>query len=420
MPPHAFDPVWLGPARLRNRIIKAATFEGLAPQGLVTPELIAFHRAVAAGGAGMTTLAYCAVSPDGQGAPGEIVMRPEALPGLREFVEAIHREGAAASIQLGHAGPVAAANGRPGLAPSRVFAPQAMGFTRALGEADIRRIIADFARAASLAVDAGFDAVELHFGHGYLVSAFLSPRLNRRRDAWGGSVTERAKLAREVALAVREAVGTRAAVTAKLNMEDGVRGGLSQDESLQVARLLEADGALDALQLTGGSSFQNPMYLLRGEVPVRALAAELPVHLGLGLRLTSRWFMPAYPFEEAWFLPAARRFRSALTMPLILLGGITRLETVEQALAEGFEYVALGRTLLHEPGLVARWRSGDRRASGCTHCNACVPTIYRGTHCVLTAAGKPDRSGDGVAATALPRCAPGQLDSDEPRKGSRP
>ncbi|HEX9167157.1 MAG TPA: NADH:flavin oxidoreductase, partial [Gemmatimonadales bacterium] len=290
-----FDPARLGPVDLPNRIIKAATFEGMASEGLVTPALIDFHRAVAEGGAGMTTLAYCAVSPDGQGAPGEIVVRGEAVPGLRAFTETIHGCGAAASIQLGHAGPVAAANGRPGFAPSRIFAPQALGFTRAITEAEIGRVVADFARAAALSVEAGFDAVELHFGHGYLVSAFLSPRLNRRRDAWGGSVERRAKLAREVAAAVRDAVRDRAAVIAKLNMSDGVRGGLTVSDSIETARLLEADGALDALELTGGSSFQNPMYLFRGDVPVRELAEALPAHLRLGFRLTSRWFMPEYP-----------------------------------------------------------------------------------------------------------------------------
>lgn len=117
---------------------------------------------------------------------------------------------------------------------------------------------------------------------------------------------------------------------------------------------------------------------------MRELAAALPAHLRLGFRLTSRWFMPAYPFEEAFFRPEARRFRAALRIPLILLGGITRLETVERALSEGFEFVAIGRALLIEPGLVHRWRSGDRGGSPCTHCNRCIPTIYSGTRCVLT------------------------------------
>jgi 2,4-dienoyl-CoA reductase-like NADH-dependent reductase (Old Yellow Enzyme family) len=166
-------------------------------------------------------------------------------------------------------------------------------------------------------------------------------------------------------------------------MDDGVPGGLGVDESIEAARLLEADGALDALELTGGSSLQNPMYLFRGEAPIRELAREFPQPLRLGFKLTARWFMRAYPFEEAYFLPYARRFRAALTMPLILLGGINRIETVEQALAHGFDFVAMGRALLREPALVNRWRDGDTAASPCDHCNKCIPTIYSGTRCVL-------------------------------------
>src|SRR5271157_3483675 len=279
--PDPFAPATLGPVTLRNRFVKAATFEGMAPGGLVSDGLVAFHRTMAEGGVALTTLAYCAVSEDGQGVPNEIVVREAALPGLQRLTDAVHRVGAAAAIQLGHAGPVSAGTGRQGLSPSRVFAPQALRFTKAVTTADLARITGDFAGAAQLAVRAGFDVLELHFGHGYLVSAFLSPKLNRRKDHWGGSLENRARLARDVAKVVRDAVGTRAAVTAKLNMADGVPGGLWLDESVEVARLLEADGALDALQLTGGSSFQNPMYLFRGEAPIEDMAKALPPHLSL-------------------------------------------------------------------------------------------------------------------------------------------
>ncbi|MGZ4128976.1 MAG: oxidoreductase, partial [Actinomycetota bacterium] len=331
----------------------------------------------------MTTLAYCAVGEDGQGAPGEIVMRDDAVAGLRRFTDAIHDTGAAASIQLGHAGPVAAGTGHQGLAPSRVFAPQAMRFTRAVSEDDLTRITADFARAARLAVDAGFDAIELHFGHGYLVSSFLSPKLNKRTDRFGGSVENRARLARQVASAAREAVGTRVALIAKLNMADGVPGGLWLDDSIAAARLLESDGTLDALELTGGSSFQNPMYLFRGEAPIQEMARAFPPPLRLGFKLTAKRFMPEYPFEEAFFLPYARQFRDALDMPLILLGGINRLGTITQALSEGFAFVAMARALLREPDFVNKMRVETGRESLCDHCNKCMPTIYSGTRCVL-------------------------------------
>jgi 2,4-dienoyl-CoA reductase-like NADH-dependent reductase (Old Yellow Enzyme family) len=303
----------------------------MTPKGLVTDALIDYHRAVAAGGVGMTTLAYCAVSRDGRGAPGEIVMRDEVVPGLREFVEAMHTLGTAASMQLGHAGPVAANSGRRGLAPSRVFAPQAVKFTVGATDDDIERVIGEFANAGRLAAAAGFDAVELHFGHGYLISAFMSPRLNKRKDKWGGAVANRARFAREIATAVRAATDERVAVIAKLNMADGVKRGLEIEDSLAVARLLEADGALDAIELTGGSSFQNPMYLFRGDAPVHEMAAMFPPLMKFAFRLTARKFMPAYPFEEAYFLPMARQFRDAVSLPLILLGGVTELDTVRRA-----------------------------------------------------------------------------------------
>src|SRR4051795_11177842 len=179
-----FAPADLGPVHLRNRFIKAATFEGMAKRNLVSDRLIEFHRVMAAGGLGMTTVAYLAVSEDGQGAPAEIIVRPEAVEGLTKLAGAVHAEGAAISAQLGHAGPVASGTKRPGLAPSRVFSPMAMKFTKVATDDDLERIIKDFARAAVLLRDSGFDAVEVHLGHNYLPSAFMSPALNKRRDKW--------------------------------------------------------------------------------------------------------------------------------------------------------------------------------------------------------------------------------------------
>jgi 2,4-dienoyl-CoA reductase-like NADH-dependent reductase (Old Yellow Enzyme family) len=169
-------------------------------------------------------------------------------------------------------------------------------------------------------------------------------------------------------------------------MADGIPGGLWLDESVAVARMLEQDGALDALELTGGSSLENPMYLFRGEAPIQEMAAAMPQPIRTAFRLFGRRFLPSYPFEEAYFLPYARQFRAALRMPLVLLGGINRRDTIEQAMAEGFEFVAMGRALLREPDLVARLQRGEAQAGLCVHCNKCMPTIYRGTRCVLTGA----------------------------------
>jgi 2,4-dienoyl-CoA reductase-like NADH-dependent reductase (Old Yellow Enzyme family) len=378
-----FAPARLGPVTLRNRIVKAATFEGLTREHVVNDKLVEFHRRMAAGGVGMTTLAYCAVAPDGCGTPNELIVTPETVPGLARLAEAVHAEGAAMSAQIGHAGAVAAGTGAKGLSPSPVFSPLAMRRTRAVTPDEIARITADFARAAALIADAGFDAVEIHLGHGYLPSEFLSPRLNRRRDDWGGSLENRARFPRAIAAAVREAVGDRLAVLAKLNMADGVRGGLWLDESVEVARMLESDGSLDALELTAGSSLQNPMYLFRGEAPVAEMARAMPKAVRPAFRMFGTRFLREYPFEEAYLLPYARQFRAALTTPLILLGGINRLETVTAALVEGFGFVALGRALLREPDLIAQWQKGRTQESLCIHCNKCMATIYRGTRCVL-------------------------------------
>ncbi|MFG7945014.1 MULTISPECIES: NADH:flavin oxidoreductase [Streptomyces] len=394
--PALFEPARLGPLTLRNRIIKAATFEGMTKGAVAGDGLIEFHRRHAAGGVAMTTVAYCAVAPEGRTERHQIWMRPDALPGLRRLTDAVHAEGAAASAQIGHAGPVAdgRSNGRPALGPSPMFTPQALGRVRQASEADIARVTRAHADAALLAIEAGFDAVEIHLGHNYFASSFLSPKVNKRKDAYGGSLAGRARVALGTARAVRDAVGDRIAILAKLNMDDGVPGGLWLDESLQVARRLEADGSVDALELTAGSSLLNPMYLFRGDAPLREFGAAMrnPV-VRLGVQAVGKHFIRSYPYEEAYLLESARQFRAALDLPLVLLGGISQRETAERALAEGFPFVAMARALLREPDLVDRMRQDPGTRSLCVHCNKCMPTIYSGTRCVLA-----DDSGLGSAA----------------------
>ncbi|TAM90502.1 MAG: NADH:flavin oxidoreductase [Jatrophihabitans sp.] len=379
------SPATLGPARLRNRVIKAATFEGMTPDCLVSDRLIEFHRRVAAGGVGMTTVAYCAVSPDGRSAPAQLYWRPEALPGLRRLTDAVHAEGAAVSAQIGHAGPVAPAKvlGTPALASSRHLHATSMSLTRAATADDIARIVRQHAAAALSAIECGFDAVELHFGHNYFVSSFLSPNLNKRTDDFGGKLSNRARVALDTARAVRDAVGNRIAVLAKLNMDDGVPGGFWIDEAIQVARWLEADGTVDALEMTAGSSLRNPMYLFKGEVPMREFAAVMPQPMRLGVRLFGGFLLKSYPYRDLFLLEGARQVRAAVGLPLVLLGGITDKAAMDTAMAEGFQFVAMARALLREPDLVNRIAADERTRSLCIHCNKCMPTIYRGTHCVL-------------------------------------
>ncbi len=384
--PDVFAPATLGPVRLRNRTVKAATFEGRAPQGQVTDALIDYHLAVARGGVGLTTVAYLAVAPEGRTHREQVVVGPDTRAGLTRMAEAIHETGAAIAGQVGHAGPVAngRSNGVKAISASRMPSPLSMQMIRSATEADLTRITKAYVATARTLVDAGFDVLELHMAHSYLVSSFLAPGLNRRKDGWGGSLANRARLGRQVARAVREEVGDAAAVTAKVSVSDGFKGGVTTEESIEYAQLLEADGHLDALQLSGGSSLMNPMYLFRGEAPVSEFAATMPLVVRLGMRTpVGRSFLKAYPFEEAYFRDKQLRFRAALTMPLMQLGGINRTETMERSMADGFDFVAMGRALLREPDLVNKLAAGRATEGVCIHCNRCMPTIYSGTRCVL-------------------------------------
>ena len=383
--PAAFWLMRLGPLTLKNRFIKAATFEGRMPRGEVTDDLIDFHVEVARGGAAMTTVAYCAISDGGRVHRDTMVLDSRRAAALRRLTDVVHAEDTLACAQIGHAGLVAntRSNRTSTLAPSTRISAPAMGLVRGATVAQLDQVISDFGAAARNAVDAGFDAIEVHLGHGYLVSSFFSPNLNKRTDRYGGDMVRRAELARRVVERVRSEAGDTVAVTAKFNMDDGVRGGFWLTDSIPTARLLESDGHLDALELTGGSSLFNPMYYFRGDVPMAEFIASQPALVGLGLRLIGPRMFRTYPFEESFFLPQARQFREALSMPLILLGGVNTMDTVETAMSEGFEFVAMARALLRDPDLVNKFRAEDTREGLCVHCTKCMATIFEGTHCVL-------------------------------------
>lgn len=384
--PDPFAPTQLGPIRLRNRMIKAATSEGRSPHGLVTDDLVEFHRTFAAGGVGMTTVAYCCVSAEAASAPGQIVMNAAALPGLRKLTDAVHHAGAAISAQLGHAGVVAQKRltGVTAMAPSRFVNPASFACCREIKRSEIGMVIDQFGDAAQVAVDAGFDAVELHFGHLYLPSSFLSPLINRRKDEYGGDIDNRSRFVREIAQRVREVVGNRVAVIAKLDMDDGLPGSIWIDEALRTAQLLDVDETLDAIELTQGSSVFKPMYLFRGDVPVREFAQVMPRAMRPAIRLVGKWAMGSYPYEDLYMLSAARQFVPLMrNTKLILLGGITNCEHLEVGLREGFDFLAMGRALLREPDLVNRMRADRSVRSRCNHNNRCMVTVFDRTHCVL-------------------------------------
>jgi 2,4-dienoyl-CoA reductase-like NADH-dependent reductase (Old Yellow Enzyme family) len=245
--------------------------------------------------------------------------------------------------------------------------------------------VGDYGKAAGLAAEAGFDAVELHLGHGYLLSQFLCPAVNRRRDRFGGSLENRLRFPRAVLRRVREVVGERFPILAKTNLRDGFKGGLELEESVAVARALEAAG-IDALVLSGGFTSRAPFYLFRGERPLTEMIEVEKSRLQkLTLRVFGRLIIKAYPFEEMYFLEDARKVREAVKVPLVLLGGIVSLANIEQAMAEGFDYVAMGRALINDPGLIGKMERGETTRSACVPCNKCVAEMDRpgGVRCVL-------------------------------------
>ena len=305
------------------------------------------------------------------------------MPGLRTLTDAVHGEGAAVSAQIGHAGPVADPRGnkRPALSPSTRFPNMSGGVSRKATVHDLERITVAHAAAATRAIEAGFDAVEVHLGHSYLASAFLSPKINHRKDEYGGPLANRAKFARSIMRAVRDAVGDRIAILAKLNMSDGVRGGITLEEAIQTARWIEADGTVDAFEMTAGSSLLNPMFLFKGGAPVEEFVAVMPQPIRTLMRFGGAKFIREYPYRDNYLMEDAEQVRAAIDLPMILLGGITDRAAMDRAMGAGFEFVAMGRALLREPDLVNRIAADPSTPSLCIHCNLCMPTNFVGTHC---------------------------------------
>lgn len=373
-----FTPVTLGPLTLRNRSIRSAAFESMCPGNVPSPQLLDYHRSVAAGGVGMTTVAYAAVTRSGLSFDRQLWMRPEIVPGLRELTDAVHAEGAAASIQLGHCGnmshksicgclPVGASSG------FNLYSPT---FVRGLRADELPEMAKAYGRSVGLAREAGFDAVEIHAGHGYLISQFLSPSTNHRKDEFGGTLANRMRFMEMVMEEVMKAAGNDMAVLVKMNMRDGFRGGMELDESLQVARKLQELGA-HALVLSGGFVSKAPMYVMRGEMPIRTMTYYMTCWwLKYGVWLVGKYMIPSVPFREAYFLEDALKFREALDIPLVYVGGLVSRQKIEEVLNHGFEAVQMGRALLNEPDFVNRMRREENARCNCRHSNYCIARMY--------------------------------------------
>lgn len=406
----AFAPFRLGPVTLPNRFIRSGANEMMAHGSLPTRSLLEFHRRIAAGGTGMTTLAYVAVSPDGRTFPSQGVMSAASLPHYRAIADAVHAEGGRVSAQITHAGSF--------VQHHELSTPRAMSASggidqmgmmdgrflqRAMTATDMAQVRDEFVAAARLAREAGIDAVELHMGHGYLLNQFISPLSNKRRDAYGGSAANRVRFPAEVLAAVKDAVGADMAVLAKINLYDAARKGATVADALVTARALEAAGA-DMLVLSGGRNIESPWAIFHAPLPLEQMSALKP---GLKSKLQFAVLKALTPrslhFEELYFLDAARQVRAAVECGLGYVGGVLSMPAAQQVLDEGFDAVVIARALVHDPELVNRFRADPQFHSACDSCNRCVALMYTpaGTSCAVSGNALPAEWNRIPAATSL-------------------
>jgi len=380
-----FSEADLGGLKLRNRIIRSGCYEGFCREGEVTPELIEHHRRIAQGGIGMTTLAYGCVAPEGRTFADQIVIGPEAVPGLRKLTDAVHNEGSAVSIQLTHGGYFADPGviKRKALGASKVFNNYRLRFPEPMGFQDISAVIDSFRNAAILVKEAGFDAVEIHAGHGYLLSQFLSPYTNRRNDDWGGSPERRSRFPSAVVEAVRAAVGGDFPVLVKMNVSDGISGGLEIEDAVAAASAFESAGAT-ALVPSCGFTSKTPFMMLRGNVPVKEMARNRPSAVErIATRLFGRLMVQRYPYEPLFLRESSLKILQAVSIPVIYIGGVLTKENLTRLMMDGFPFVQVGRATIRDPDFLKKMESGVLEESDCDICNRCVAAMDGGgVYCV--------------------------------------
>lgn len=385
---------------LRNRIIRAAAFAG----GTCKEQAEILSEA-AAGGVAAVIVAYTAVSEDGRTFAQQLLLDPSVPPkDLADIPRLIHAYDCLVLFQLTHAGgfanPQLVSNHLPPLAPCAIFEPSLLGYTRACTETDITRLVNDFANAAKLVCsdEINADGCEIHFGHGYLLSQWLSPITNRRTDEHGGSILNRLKFPMRVVKAVRAAIGSKKAIFVKLNVNDGVTGGISKsDVEVIIQTLCREANLIDGIIPSAGFVSKNGFFMLRGRVPregmIRSIS-KISWTKGTALSLLGRWLVPELPFFEGFLQETAKDVLAAASkldskVPIFAIGGYISLEGVEKALSEGFSGIQMARALIREPNLVQRWKrfvtssknmemtrmsikKEDGVKSPCSHCNECV------------------------------------------------
>ena len=377
-----FTPYKLGNVTLRNRIIRSAAFESMGKDFAPTQALKDYHVSVARGGVGMTTVAYASINRSGISFNKQLWLRDEIVPQLRDLTDAVHKEGAAVGIQLGHCGnmthwstagsfPVSASNG------FNLYSPT---FHRRMSKKEIVEFAKDFGTAVETAYNAGFDSVEVHAGHGYLISQFLSPYTNHRHDEYGGSLENRMRFMNHCLEEVMEAARKRGmGVLVKHNMEDGFKRGIQVPESIEIAKQIESFG-VDGIVLSSGFVSKAPMAVMRGRIPTKTMGYYMGWNEWLQkivVSLFGQWLIKQYDFEECYFLENAKKFRAALKGPLVYVGGLVSREGIEKVLDEGFELLQMARALVNDPAFVNKLKEGDMATrSGCDHRDYCMARMY--------------------------------------------
>jgi 2,4-dienoyl-CoA reductase-like NADH-dependent reductase (Old Yellow Enzyme family) len=396
----AFSPATLGKLQLKNRILKAATYEGKTPDGVPGELLLNFHREIVQGGTAMTTIGSCTTEADGRINDAMMWMHG----GIRDQLSHMNRElksaapGVKISGQMMHCGYFSKNRKlqrlkRP-LGPSRQFSmlglSAGMPFCGAMSLADIDYFVQTYHDAALLMKDTGFDAVEIHFSHGYGLSQFISPKTNRRTDDYGGTLANRMRLPLRVLDAVRKAVGDDFPILGKIGLTDGIKDGLHIEEAIEVAAMLDA-GGINALICSGGTSSFNPMVYFRGATLDKGLIeVEKNPLTRLGLRIIGPRMFRYYPYEELYFLEDARRVRDRVTCQMVYIGGCTDVASIETVMREGFDFIQLGRPLIKDPNFVNNAMADRNYRNGCIHCNRCASLIEApgGIYCPLNGAAK--------------------------------
>lgn len=404
-----FTPFQLGPITLRNRTVRSAAFENMCYGNRPSEDLFNYHTSVAKGGIGMTTIAYAAVNKSGVSFDGQLWMREEILPELKRLTDAIHAQGAKASIQLGHCGNMTHyyTCGCMPVGPSSGFNLYSPTLVRGLKKDEIKSLVKDFGKAVDMCRTAGFDCVEIHAGHGYLISQFISPYTNHRRDEYGGSLDNRMRFMREVLAEVMEHAKEDMAVVVKTNMYDGFKSGMQLPDCITVAKEIEKAG-VHGIVLSAGFVSKAPMAVMRGAMPLKTLAHYMNPWkfwwLKAALGLVGRMMIPTVPFKETYFLEDAKKFRAELKLPLIYVGGVVSRANCETVLDSGFELIQMARVLVHDPEFVNKMKEADEHyRSGCKHSNYCIGRMYtlemRCHHCVNNLPKKLQKEIDKAEAT---------------------